>query len=87
MWSRHVQVGDVIYLCENECELLGGISMGEYIVEDARDSGGWRVQIRKLDTMGNYCPDNPGVQFYQCHGYSRSLLLVKVTRRMKRIFI
>lgn len=83
----YVQVGDVISLYEDECKVLGGIPIGEYIIEDVRDHGGWTVFARKLDIRGKYCADNPMVQFYQCPGYSRSLLLVKVVRRMKRIFV
>lgn len=83
----YVQVGDVIYLYEDDCKVLGDIPVGEYIVEDARDHGGWTVMARKLDAMGKYCADNPIVQFHQCPGYSCSLLLAKVVRRTKRVFV
>lgn len=84
---NHVVMGDVISLCEDECKILGDIPKGEYIVEDAKDHGGWMVMARKLDATGKYCADNPMVQFYQCPGYSCSLSLVKVVGRMKRIFV
>lgn len=86
MCSR-VSTGDVIDLSKTDCKLLGNIPVGEYVVEDARDSGGWRVQIRKLDGAGNYVRDNTFVQFYQSSGYSYFLPNVRVVRMMLKTFI
>lgn len=87
MESKHALIGDVIYLSEDDCLILGCIQSGEYVIEDARDSGGWQVSARKLDGDGKYCPDGPVVKFHQCPGYAHSLLSVDVVRHMRRIFI
>lgn len=84
---NRVVVGDVICLNGNDCKLLGDISVGEYVVEDTRDSGGWQVSARKLDKDGKYCADGPIVKFHQCPGYEHSLLSVDVVRQMRRIFV
>lgn len=84
---NRVVVGDVICLSEDDCKLLDNIPVGEYIVEDAGDSGGWTVFIRKLDPEGKYCIDGVTVRFHQCPGYVHSLLSVNVVRRMRRIFV
>ncbi len=85
---NYLYTGDVIYLNADECKLLGiGIFAGEYVVEDARDSGGWKVWIRELDGNGKYCGNNPIIQLPQCPGYTQCLPDVKVIRRMRKIFI
>lgn len=84
---NHIQIGDVISLNAEECAVLGDIPRGKYVVEEAGDHGGWRVQVRKLDTVGNYRADNLSVQFHQCPGYAHSLLSIKVIGRMRRIFV
>ncbi len=86
-YSDRVVVGDVIRLYKDECELLGGCPVGEYVVESARDSGGWKVCARKLDAKGKYCADNLMIQFHQCPGYKRSLSTVKLVRHMTRTFV
>lgn len=85
-WCSRVVIGDVIYLHEDECSMLG-CSPGEYVVEDARDSSGWAVQARKLDAAGRYCANNPFVRFQQGVGYTHSLSSVEVVRHMQRIFV
>ncbi len=87
MKSNHVGMGAVILLSEDDCKLLGDVPVGEYIVEDARDSGGWCVFARKLDGAGKYCVDELIVKFHQCPGYAHSLLSVNVVRYLRRIFI
>lgn len=87
-WCSRVAVGDVIYLCVNDCvKLCYAASVGEYVVEDVKDSGGWLVQARKLDDTGKYRSDNPVVQFQQSVGYQHSLPSVQIVRQMSRIFI
>ena len=91
-WCSHVVIGDVIFLDEKECGLLmfGDLSIagvGEYVVENTRESGGWAVEARKLDAMGKYCADNPTVRFQQGIGYTHSLPTVRVVRRISRTFV
>lgn len=84
--TQYVVIGDVIYLDKDDCKLLGCL-MGEYVVENAKDSGGWTVWARQLDASGRYCANNPIVRFQQCSGYKSSLPTIKVVRHMTRTFI
>ena len=91
-WCSRVAVGDVICLDEKECGSLtfGDLSstgVGEYVVENTKESGGWAVQARKLDAKGKYCAKNPIVRFQQGIGYMHSLPSIRVVGRMERIFV
>lgn len=81
-----VITGDVILLDNDECTILGDVQSGAYVVEDARDSGGWLVQARKLN-LGKYDSDGQSIRFHQCPGYTNSLLSIKVIGHMQRIFV
>lgn len=87
-WSDHVGIGDVILIQTGEHRILG-VPKGEYVVEDARQRGGWTVTARKLTSKGKYISNNPSIRFHQCSGYKDSLIgnLILVTRRMKRVFV
>ncbi len=81
-----VITGDVILLDYDECAILGTVSPGEYVVEDAMDNGGWMVQARQLN-LRIYNPEGQFIRFHQCPGYTNSLPSIKVVGHMKRIFI
>lgn len=82
-----VIVGDVIRLGDKECRAIADAVVGEYVVEETRESGGWCVSARKLDKSGRYAPDNILIQFHQCSGYLHSVSVIEVVRQMTRIFI
>ena len=82
-----VTVGDVICLGDEECRVISDATVGEYVVEETKEAGGWHVHARKLDKLGRYVSDNILIQFYQCAGYCNSISEVKVVRQMTRIFV
>lgn len=86
-WRDRVVVGDVIYLMADECLVVENAVMGEYVVEEAYDSGGWSVRARKLTVHGGYVCNNLLVQFHQCPGYKNSLSKIRFIRCMTKIFI
>ena len=83
----NLRTGDVIHLLEDDCSKLVGASSGKYVVEDARDAGGWTVYVTKLRSDGTYRVGNPMVKFHQCPGYNDSLDHIKVVGSMTRIFV
>lgn len=86
-WCYRVTVGDVIYLGAEECSRIEDAVIGEYVVEEAHEHGGWLVRVRKLGASGSYAPSNLLVQFHQCHGYKNSILRIRLVRCMTRIFV
>ena len=80
-------VGDVIFLDVNECESVGAVEPGEYVVTDAFEKGGWYVLAKRLDENGKYKALSHLINFHQCDGYKHVLKSAKVVRRMRRIFV
>ena len=85
--TTKAQVGDVIFLSSTDCESIGGIFSGKYVVELAEFRGGWFVQARLLDDNSKYDPTNPDVQFHQCDGYVNFLLSVELIGHMQKTFV
>lgn len=92
-WSTRVRVGDVIELNDSECRVVSNnlpyehMAIGEYVVEEATNRGGWEVKARKLDDKGEYSHLGLSIRFYQSPGYKHSLTSVKIVRRMVRVFV
>ena len=84
-----VTAGDVISLSEEECHIFENASPGEYVVEEAKERGGWYVIARKLNPDGCFSRTNPIICFNQCPGYYNSLVspFVIPNRRMTRVFV
>lgn len=82
-----VCVGDVIIFDEDDCKIVPDASIGQYVVEEVTDRGGWFISARKLDKNGLFFSRNPTVEFHLCPGYNNSLTSVSLVRHMIRIFI
>lgn len=87
MAKSKLRIGDVIRLKEYHFECLGCIPVGEYVVEEARESGGWFIYATKLDCDGKYCTSGFWITFRQGVGYPSVLSDFDVIRRMTRIFV
>ena len=82
-----VSVGDVIDLSDEDCKVIKYAAVGQYVVEEARQSGGWLVLARRLDENGFFASHNQSIEFHQCLGYTDSLLSPVVIGHMIRIFV
>ncbi len=87
IFTHKATIGCVIQLSEDDCKIVSTVHPGEYVVEDARDKGGWYVEARKLDNDGKYDRTGELVNFYQSDGYIKYLPMVYITRFMSRVFV